>query len=391
MSYISKQPEKYSESVRSFASSPQILDGAEETTTQQKTLQTMMNSSPHNQKTLALQAKMHAATQLKTKIIHTAADFTYDEDKKDKVGTLMEAWLDPRNPVIGSETGSPQKGLYDAVAAKAGTGNKSTVKGHLLNHDLGGYGVAENLYPITKSANTQHKDYVENPVQQELDIAAKGTTQEQYDKNEGKGIYYRVEVGNAQFNVADLISNTASFICTAKKLSHVGAGTNGKQEDVLFSTTITSNTEGKTAEARGSAHKTGSKNDPERKLTDKIITPGWSHGKRKGTEDFQDKIKDGSIVTLNATEIKKMTGLIVGLQDQLKNLPLDRYSSAYEPAIKKAKDAMDSLRSEWSGTEPNTKKEVASDILQLLDNYLMKVHGRRPSQAVMVQEMGFTI
>lgn len=379
-------------SAQILADFPATFDGPGKKTTQLKTLQAMMSDSPHSQNMRSLQAKMHTATQLKTKISHSTADFSYAEGKKDKVGVAMEAWLDPRDPIKGSETGEPQKALYDAVAAKAKTGSNGTVRGHLLNHDLGGYGVAENLYPITKSANTQHKNHVENPVQQELDIAANGTTSEQYNKGEGKGIYYQVEVGNAQFDVDSLVAKPVSFICTAKKLMSVGPGKNGTQSDTLFSTTVVSDTGGATPAKRGSAHKTGSPNEkPERKLSEKIVPQGWEHGNRKGKENFEEKVNDGSIVTLNKTEINKVNALISGLQDQLKSLPQDRYSSAYEPAIKKAKDAMDGLRSEWSGTELNTKKEVASGILQLLDNYLMKVYGRRPSQAVMVQEMGFTI
>ena len=371
----------------------QLLSGFEDARSevaQLKDVQVMMNTNSHTENMRVLQAKMHTATQLKTKINHSTADFNYAEGKKDKVGVAMEAWLDPLDPIVGSETDKPQKELLTAVKRKA-IATSAMVRGHLLNHDLGGYGVAENLYPITTSANIKHKDFVENAVQKELDKANKNTTPSERDKGNGKGIYYQVQVGNAQLDTDSLTANPVSFICTAKELTNISPSKNGNQGNQLFNTTIVSNTQGVEAKDRGYAHKTGDTNTLPEKVNEKIVPQGWGHGSRKGKENFEDKVNDGSIIIRNTTEIKKIATLISSLQDQLKNLPLDRYASAYEPEVKKVKDAMNNLRNEWSGTELNTKKEIASDILQLLDNYLMKVQGRRPSQVVMVQEMGFTI
>lgn len=342
------------------------------------------------QQALINNSNSQPSAQLKTKITHSTADFTYGVGKKDKVGIAMEAWLDPKDPVIGSETDKPQKDLLAAVKAKASRAS-AMVRGHLLNHDLGGYGVAENLYPITTSANGKHKDFVENAVQKELDKANKNTTATERDQGNGKGIYYQVQVGNAQFDTDNLVANPVSFICTAKELTNVGPAQNGSQGNVLFNTTIVSNTKGVEAKDRGYAHTTGDTGTIPEKVNEKIVPEGWSHGDRAGQENFEEKVNDGTIITQNTNEINKLTALISDLQAHLKNLPLDRYSSAYASAVQKAKDDMTSLRSEWSGTETSTKKHVASAILHLVDNYLMKIQGRRPSQTVMIQEMGFTI
>lgn len=46
------------------------------------------------------------------------------------------------------------------------------LKGHLLNHDLGGPGLAFNLFPITSKANFLHYYKVEYPVKKLLALGA---------------------------------------------------------------------------------------------------------------------------------------------------------------------------------------------------------------------------
>lgn len=330
MSYINRQSTKDSESTQNSANKSIASSFADQraSTTVQFKQQHMMRSS-HSSNVIqqmtaedeALQgesksdapAKLHEASavkpnntslpdnfnsdkpvQLKTKITHRTADFTYALDKKDKVGVAMEAFLDPRDPVIGSSTGTPQKELYDAVDAKA---KSSMVRGHLLNHDLGGYGVAENLYPITSSANSKHKFYVENPVQQELDKAQSVTNKTQHDNNEGQGIFYRVVVGNLQSDTNNLVTKKIEFICTAAKLTDVGKGSFGKLGATLFNTTIVSDTQGAKSVDRGSAHKTGNVSAaPEMKVNKKVVPAGWGHGGRSGTQDFIEKVNAKVII-----------------------------------------------------------------------------------------------
>lgn len=256
--------------------------------------------------------------QLKTKITHQTADFTYAEGEKDKVGVAMEATLDPHDPVIGSSTGTPQKELYDAVDAKA---KSSMVRGHLLNHDLGGYGVAENLYPITSSANSKHKFYVENPVQEELGKAQRATNKIKYDNNQGQGIFYKVEVGNLQTDTDNLVKNKVEFVCTAVKLTDVGKESFGNTGAPLFNTTIVSDTQGAKSIDRGSAHKTGDVSAaPDMKVNKKVVPAGWDHGGRSGTQDFIEKVKenvilvqgaDGDTTTLNDTSQSEAVNAVI--------------------------------------------------------------------------------
>jgi hypothetical protein len=116
---------------------------------------------------------------------------------------------------------------------------------------------------------------------------------------------------------------------------------------------------------------------------------GWNHSKGNSGNNYfihngvrlPGELADGTT---------KLSLLIKDLQVQLKNLPLDHYSSEYESAVKQAKESMSNLRSLWNGVGLDIKKIIAADILHLVDNYLMNIQGRRPSQTVMLQEMGFT-
>lgn len=78
------------------------------------------------------------------------------------VGETMEAWLDPQDPLRGSAPGSGGNyALYPLLNALHGV---SFVKGHLLNANLGGPGLPQNLFPITTEANQAHSCLVEEPV-----------------------------------------------------------------------------------------------------------------------------------------------------------------------------------------------------------------------------------
>ncbi|MDR0949548.1 MAG: hypothetical protein LBM69_08560, partial [Lachnospiraceae bacterium] len=64
------------------------------------------------------------------------------------VGNYMIAHLDPEDPRNGSETGqTEQAGLMRWLGNQEV--NSLLIKGHLLNHDLGGLGISENLFPLT--------------------------------------------------------------------------------------------------------------------------------------------------------------------------------------------------------------------------------------------------
>lgn len=115
------------------------------------------------------------------------------------VGTYMSAVLDPKDVVRGSLSTEdtvqtelmrqiyhidhdPQKEGDDVYA----NSKNKYVKGHLLNHDLGGPGLCFNLFPITNYANSQHKNKVEMPVKKLLS--------DTLNEDKGECIKYDVEV-----------------------------------------------------------------------------------------------------------------------------------------------------------------------------------------------------
>ena len=100
-------------------------------------------------------------------------------------GKRMNAFLDPQDPVKGSATNQTvQKGLMNKLRPKY-------LKGHLLNHDLGGLAIAANLFPITYEMNSQHSNMAEEPVKHSLYA--------------GNPVYYTVETTNqtTYFNSID--------------------------------------------------------------------------------------------------------------------------------------------------------------------------------------------
>lgn len=84
------------------------------------------------------------------------------EELTQTVGVEMHAQLDPNDPRMGSST--PQSyGLY----ATSGYRGKF-VQGHLLNADLGGQGVYENLFPFSSGLNHKHSTCIEDGVKMAL-------------------------------------------------------------------------------------------------------------------------------------------------------------------------------------------------------------------------------
>lgn len=69
-----------------------------------------------------------------------------------------------------------------AIRTKYSLDGGALVKGHLLNDNLGGKALDNNLYPITKEANGSHLHYAENLVKSTL-------------WESRKGVYYKVAVG----------------------------------------------------------------------------------------------------------------------------------------------------------------------------------------------------
>ena len=97
-------------------------------------------------------------------------DTTYTPQTED-VGKEMCAKLDPTDAIQGTEPlTSVQPLLMNSIKNAASIRTKATysknpyIKGHLLNHNLGGLGEKYNLAPLTSTANLQHEKLVEQAI-----------------------------------------------------------------------------------------------------------------------------------------------------------------------------------------------------------------------------------
>jgi hypothetical protein len=159
----------------------------------QKTLQNLADTSSQVQKTHQLQATANSlpskTIQLQTKIKHVPAEITWD-GATGVVGKEMVAKLDPLDPVKGSAVDTNTQTDIDQKAARYNPGKYA--RGHLLNHDLGGYGIQENLFPITSGANSHHAQAIEYPIKKALIEAKKN---QDLNTNPSKqSVYYEVVV-----------------------------------------------------------------------------------------------------------------------------------------------------------------------------------------------------
>ncbi|BAE50710.1 hypothetical protein [Paramagnetospirillum magneticum] len=133
-----------------------------------------------------------------------------------QVGSRMHAELDPANPPPqGSDTNSSTAfdPLFRALKdhPTPGTGTTNWVRGHLLNHDLGGTANFSNLFPLTGNANGEHKDEVELPIKHWID--------------QGAEVTYDVQAVQEQPATG---SPDGAFICSANVTQANGSGLGGK-------------------------------------------------------------------------------------------------------------------------------------------------------------------
>jgi len=199
--------------------------------------------------------------QRATEIAHTPDYVTVGppSDRKNyKVGKTMTAKLDVKDPVVGTATGPNWTWMQYLRGQSPGAG---VVRGHLLNHDLGGYAVDINLYPISTQANADHSEHVEQKV--------KGMLNAEGSKAAASHAYKRVIYA---VNVAETTAHDPSeayFNC-AWALEG-GAATKKSIESKLSHT--------------GKYRKTGSEK----------AHPSWHHGKRKGAMDVATVVGTGKI------------------------------------------------------------------------------------------------
>lgn len=233
--------------------------------------------------------------QRKTVINHITGKYSYfdhaDKTRKEEVvGKEMKAWLDPKKVVKGSSTAEPQKKFIQNL--RKTFRNDSMIRGHLLNHDLGGFAVNENLFPITSAANSLHKNTVEYGVKDALMKA----------KTNNKGVYYHVDVtGDYTDNKDEPVS---TFVCEAKYLNDVEK-TDSYGDSILKVDVIS--TPKKNGGRRASSEKAEAwdKSDvmavKAKSFSRTSGLSAWEHGSRKGKLNFDDILKKGTITVSEET------------------------------------------------------------------------------------------
>lgn len=123
------------------------------------------------------------------------------------VGTEMTA--DPLGPdhPAGQEPAGANIWSGLLVTDPGQSNDRKYIRGHLLNHQLGGSGAATNLFPITAAANDQHESQFESRIKQ-------------WVNNERKWVRYHVRVSNINvvINAGRRVSTNkidADFVCSA--------------------------------------------------------------------------------------------------------------------------------------------------------------------------------
>ncbi|TND02441.1 MAG: hypothetical protein FD123_4114 [Bacteroidetes bacterium] len=195
--------------------------------------------------------------QLTTSIKHTVGTIPFGGTTY-MVGKKMQATLDPTDWVKGSATTADNYEWMKSIRAYYPAAG--VIRGHLLNHDLGGYGVPENLYPISSMANSEHSNKVEQNVKGALSQTA---------SESGTPITYNVTVNEKGPSKAPY--ETADFEC--KWTDEDG---DEFEETISSKLTVDSGWGGKDKKAQVSPSK-------------------WRHGKRRGDEDIQKEIDNDSI------------------------------------------------------------------------------------------------
>jgi hypothetical protein len=130
------------------------------------------DNRPSTSRINAIQRMANNATQpiqLKSKVVNQGQDYTWGANKT-KVGHKMQAWLEPGSLVQGESANlnKDQDAMMTAIRSTYGIVGGDLVKGHLLNDNLGGKAMNNNLFPITRAANKQHLLTTENYAKEEL-------------------------------------------------------------------------------------------------------------------------------------------------------------------------------------------------------------------------------
>jgi len=107
--------------------------------------------------------------QAQSRVKTSGQNFTWGPHKT-IVGHQMKAWLDPNKPLKGesASVNTNQTPMMKALRQHYVINGGDLVKGHLLNDNLGGKALNNNLFPITRAANKQHLLTTENYAKAQL-------------------------------------------------------------------------------------------------------------------------------------------------------------------------------------------------------------------------------
>jgi hypothetical protein len=198
------------------------------------------------------------------------ANYTYDSGTQtETVGRSMEATLDPGTPINGSAPGDgEQTGLMGYL--KDTKNFKSMKRGHLMNGQLGGPGIAANMFPITSKANTYHQLHVENYIKKAIanDV----------------GVFYKVDV-NSNYDADSSDSAAAEFICKSWVVDSKGVMDLTQPEPFTEMSIISKPAAGSSGDGEAAAVTV---NDRMRFLT-KDLPDGWGE-KKKGLKEWDDNL-----------------------------------------------------------------------------------------------------
>lgn len=150
-----------------------------------------------------VQAPLPASHRIpgRSHITYTRGYITYNNTHY-QVGKKMVADLWADDPVHGSATGDNWPWMQALNNDRRYNGAK-IVRGHLLNHDLGGIAKPENLYPISTIANVAHSVQVEQNVKRLLsEESVKGINE--------KHVHYEVVVDET----TNHDPSQAAFVCS---------------------------------------------------------------------------------------------------------------------------------------------------------------------------------
>lgn len=178
-------------------------------------LQLLADKSPRVMQLKAFASMANASDrviQLASRVDWTSQQFQYTDAEgnlqTEEVGSTMTAHLDPDHPIKGADADSTSSAdLYNALKRHWEPGSKHWVRGHVLNHDLGGPNTTPNLFPITGHANGDHSNYVEEHVKSAL--------------HRGKTVKYTVtatqQAGNTNHagTGRDIRNAGGTFVCVA--------------------------------------------------------------------------------------------------------------------------------------------------------------------------------